>query len=495
MSDHLASLLENAGSPGILVIGDLMLDRYVRGEVERVSPEGPIPVLEVTSEEDRPGGAGNVVSALAKLKAVVTVCGVVGNDHDGECLRRLLQEMGADVSGVIVDSARPTSVKTRYLGYVQSAGRAMQHVMRADRESRASLDNNTERVLLGHIEKIIPKVRAVVLSDYNKGVLTEHLMARAIELAKKNGVPVVTDPKIGRPYSVYRGSTIMTPNRYETQMATGIAPMDSDSRQRAADALIEAADLQYALITLDRDGMYLAGRDVPGRHIPTRAREVYDVSGAGDIVVSVLALMLAAKAPAFEAASLANTAAGIEVTRIGATPIAREEIIADLMQGGTSVKMKDLAGAVEFARECHRRNGKVVWTNGCFDIFHIGHYEYLLFSKRQGDILIVGLNSDASVRRLKGPDRPITSEGERARILAALDVVDAVVIFDGDTPIEEIKAIRPDVLVKGGDYTEDNVIGADVVKAYGGRVALAPIVEGASTTGIVERILKRHHKS
>ncbi len=238
--------------------------------------------------------------------------------------------------------------------------------------------------------------------------------------------------------------------------------------------------------------MFLAGRDGSEQMIPTRARDVFDVSGAGDIVVGVLALMLAAGAPIADAAALANTAAGVEVTRVGATPIARDEIVADLFQGGANVKLKSLEAAVELADECRRRNQKVVWTNGCFDIFHVGHYEYLLFAKRQGDSLIVGLNSDDSVRRLKGPDRPITSEGERARILAALDVVDAVVIFDEDTPIEAIRAIRPDVIVKGGDYREDQVVGADVVKEYGGRVALAPIVEGVSTSQIVERILKRH---
>jgi D-beta-D-heptose 7-phosphate kinase/D-beta-D-heptose 1-phosphate adenosyltransferase len=495
MSDHLASLLENAGRPEVLVVGDLMLDRYVRGEVERVSPEGPIPVLEVASEEARPGGAGNVVSALAKLEARVSVCGVVGADHDGEALRRLFAEMNAEAEGVASDAGRPTSVKTRYLGYVQSAGRAMQHVLRVDRESREPLAPEIEKALLDRIERVLPSQRAVVLSDYNKGVLTDRVLARVIELAARRGIPVITDPKVGRSYTLYRGSTVLTPNRYETQLATGIAPQDQASRSAAAKALIEAADLKYALITLDRDGMFLTGRDDEGRHIPTSAREVFDVSGAGDIVVGVLALMLASGAPAYEAACLANAAAGIEVTRIGATPIAREEIIADLLQGDANLKLKSLADAVELARECRRRNGKVVWTNGCFDIFHVGHYEYLRFAKRQGDLLIVGLNSDASVRRLKGLNRPITSESERGRILAALDVVGAVVVFDEDTPVEAIKAIRPDVLVKGGDYREDQVVGADIVKEYGGRIALAPVVEGASTTSIVERILERHKEA
>jgi D-beta-D-heptose 7-phosphate kinase/D-beta-D-heptose 1-phosphate adenosyltransferase len=297
---------------------------------------------------------------------------------------------------------------------------------------------------------------------------------------------------MGRPYAVYKGSTVLTPNRYETQVATGIAPRDDASLRAAAKALRKMADLRHVLITLDRDGMYLDSEGEEGVRIPTRPKEVFDVTGAGDMVVSVVALLLGCGASIRDAATLANVAAGIEVTKIGAAPVSRDEILGELLSGNVNLKLKTLASAVEMARECRRRNGKVVWTNGCFDIFHIGHYEYLKLARQQGDLLIVGLNSDASVRRLKGPQRPITGEAERARLLAALDVVDCIVVFEEDTPLEAIKAVRPDVIVKGGDYREDQVVGWDAIKSYGGKVVIAPLVEGVSTTDIVKRVLERY---
>ncbi len=493
MPDHLAQLIEKAGNPSILVIGDVMLDRYVWGQASRISAEGPIPILDVTSEEERPGGAGNVACALAHLDAKPTLCGVVGaEDREGESLVKSMRALGLSEEGILRVPGRPTSVKTRYIGYVQSAHRAIQHMLRVDRETRTPIARDVENVLLDRIRALMPRQRAVVLSDYDKGLLTERILSETIALARKQGIPVITDPKVGRPYSVYRGSTVITPNRYETQLATGIAPSDPEKAREAAAKLIAMADLRFALITLDRDGMYLLSRDEPGLAIPTRPKEVYDVTGAGDMVVSVMALLLAGGAPARDAAVLANVAAGIEVTKIGAAPVSRAEILGDLLAGaGVNRKLKSLADAAELARETQRRNGKVVWTNGCFDIFHIGHYEYLRSARAQGDMLIVGLNSDASVRRLKGPSRPITGEVERARLLAALEVVDCIVVYDDDTPVNALKAIRPDVLVKGGDYhNEQEVVGWDIVKAYGGRVFLAPFVEGASTTNIVKRVLE-----
>lgn len=495
MSDHLASLIENAGHPRILVVGDLMIDRYVWGEAERISPEGPIPVLNVTSEEDRPGGAGNVVCALHKLEAEVAVCGIVGGDKNGQALAAQLREKTSDISGVIAEPSRPTTVKTRYIGYVQSARRGIQHMLRVDQESRNAIPDEVEQRILTLLQTLIPRQQAIVISDYNKGVLTERVLARIGKLAGEAGIPVVTDPKIGRSYELYRGATVLTPNRYETQLATGILPKDEDSMRRAAQRLMKMADLPNALITLDRDGMYLAVRGGAERRIPTRPKEVFDVTGAGDMVVSVLALLLASGASMTDAALLANVAAGIEVTKVGATPISRQEILADLRGGAVNAKIKPIAQVVELVKECRRRNGKVVWTNGCFDILHAGHYEYLRFAKQQGDLLIVGINSDDSVRRLKGPNRPITNERERAKLLAALDVVDAVVVYEADTPMEEIKAVRPDIIVKGGDYrSESEVVGADFIRTYGGRTVLAPLVEGVSTSNIVTKILESYGK-
>jgi len=496
MSDHLVKLIENAGHPRILVVGDLVLDRYVWGEAERISPEGPIPILRVTSEEERPGGAGNVVSALAHLGARVSLCGVIGDDRPGAALANQLAALCDDQAGMLKEAGRPTTVKTRYIGYVQSARRGIQHMLRVDREITTPLTRETEEEVLEYLTAAISRQEAVVLSDYDKGMLTERILRRTIELARERGVPVVSDPKIGRSYSVYSGSTVLTPNRYETQLATGIAPHDADSVRRAAQALIAMADSQYVVITLDRDGMFLAGVDEPGMHIQMQPREVFDVTGAGDMVVSVITLMLACGATIREAATLANVAAGVEVAKVGAAPVSRTEILADLLGGdGIGGKLKTIEEAARMAQEARRTNRKVVWTNGCFDILHVGHYEYLKFSRRQGDLLIVGLNSDDSVRRIKGPHRPITGEAERARILAALDVVDAVVIFDEDTPEQMIGTIQPDVIVKGADYRKEDVIGGAFVESYGGRVVLAPIIEGISTSDIVQRILEKHGNS
>ena len=496
MPNRLAALLESVGRPRILVVGDLILDTYVRGNAERVSPEGPIPVLRVTAEESRPGGAGNVIAALAHLGARVTPCGVVGDDQNGRLLAQQLAPLAADTAGIITAPDRPTTAKTRYIGYVQSAHRGIQHMLRVDRESTAPISPDTEKQILRHLEQTLPRQNAVVLSDYDKGLLTPPVIRRAIELAADHGIPVIADPKIGRSYEIYRGVTVLTPNRYETQLATGIAPGDKDTARAAADKIRELAAPRHVVITLDRDGIYLDEQNQPGILIPTQPREIFDVTGAGDIVVSLLALLLAHPAPIRDAVALANVAAGIEVSKSGAAPVSRAEIIAEILGGdGVHRKLQSLDQAVALAEETRRRNGKVVWTNGCFDLFHVGHYEYLRFARKQGDLLIVGLNSDASVRRLKGPQRPITGESERTRLLAALDVVDALVVFDQDSPADLIRAIRPDVIVKGADYKHNEVVGHDLVAAWGGTVALAPIVQGISTTDLVNRILKLHGNS
>jgi D-beta-D-heptose 7-phosphate kinase/D-beta-D-heptose 1-phosphate adenosyltransferase len=331
MSERLIELVEKAGNPRVLVVGDLMLDRYVWGEAIRVSPEGPIPVLRVSAREGRPGGAGNVAAALAGLGAEVSVCGVLGRDRQGEDLADQLRGLCSGADGIVAVSGRPSTVKTRYIGYVQSVGRGAQHMLRVDKETTGSIEAETEEKLLGYLEAAVPCQQAVVLSDYDKGVLTARIVRRTVELAKAQGIPVVTDPKIGRAFAHYRGSFVITPNRYETQTATGILPGDESSFQAASRALLEKSGALYALITLDRDGMFLAGKGEPGTHISTSPREVYDVTGAGDMVVSVLALMLAEGAGILDAARVANVAAGIEVSKIGAAPVARSEIVADLV--------------------------------------------------------------------------------------------------------------------------------------------------------------------
>lgn len=330
-TDHLVALMNSVAHPRVLVVGDLLLDCYVWGDVDRISPEGPIPVLRVTSEEERPGGGGNVVGNLHRLGAEVFACGVVGADRNGRALIEKLNAMTRDATGVIACAARPTAVKTRYLGAVQSAGRGVQHMLRVDHETTEPISGETEERILAHLESALPRQQAVVVSDYDKGLLTERILSRTFELARGLGIPTVTDPKIGRAYTVYRGSSVLTPNRYETKLATGIAPDDDDSLAAAAKVLIETADLRHVVITLDRDGMYVAGRGEPGRRIPARTRDVYDVTGAGDMVASILALLLATDVPILDAATVANVAAGIEIAKVGAAPVSRAEIVADLV--------------------------------------------------------------------------------------------------------------------------------------------------------------------
>jgi D-beta-D-heptose 7-phosphate kinase / D-beta-D-heptose 1-phosphate adenosyltransferase len=494
MAQSAIQLFESVKHPRILVIGDMMLDHYAWGEADRVSPEGPVPVMRITYEEQRPGGAGNVVVALHSLGARPTACGILGDDAHGQLIARQMKDITGNADGLLMLDGRPTTSKTRYLGFVQSAHRGIQHMLRVDREETSPLTEEQEEKFIASIESLIAEQDGIVLSDYNKGALTERVIQSTIALAKEKGIPIITDPKVGRPYSIYRGSTVITPNRFETQEATGIRITTDDDRKAAAEKLIKMADLEYVVITLDSEGLYLAGHDEPGHLIPTRGIEVVDVTGAGDMIVSVLAMMLAGKAPIHDSLRIANAAAGVEVSRVGAAPVSRSEIIADLLSAaGGSPKVKALEDAAAAAAECRRHHGKVVFTNGCFDIFHSGHSEYLRFARQQGDMLVIGINSDASVRRLKGPKRPITPEEERARVLAALDVIDCVVIFDDDTPTRLIEAIRPDILVKGGDYNSvEEVVGHDLVASWGGKVVLAPLVEGFSTTALVNRILELH---
>jgi len=317
MSTPLLKLLESIERPRILVVGDLVLDRYIWGNVGRISPEGPIPVLLVTSEETRPGGAGNVVSNLTHLEAEVSVCGVIGEDQPGVVLREEFERLGADTTGVAVRPNRTTPEKTRYLGFVQSAQRAVQHMLRVDHENTGAISADTEEQLIAHIREVAPKQQAIVVSDYDKGLLTARVLAGVYDAARAGGVPVITDPKMARPYSAYRGSSVITPNRYETKVATGIMPDDEKSLAAAAKLLREQVDARNVVITLDRDGMYVAGEDEAGLWLPVRARDVYDVNGAGDMVVSVTALMLAGGAGIREAAMMANLAAGLEVSKLG----------------------------------------------------------------------------------------------------------------------------------------------------------------------------------
>ncbi|MCG3134846.1 MAG: Bifunctional protein HldE [Planctomycetes bacterium] len=488
--DELVRIVRELGSPVVVVVGDLMLDRYLFGESSRISPEAPIPVVRVVREEERPGGAASVAMNAAALGARVRIVGVTGDDGDGRRLRELLAAAGIDVSGLVVVPGRKTTQKTRVLAEGR-AHRNRQQVVRVDHEDAAPCDGDAAARIAGAVARAVAGAGAVIVSDYAKGVVTPETMRSVVEFAKAAGAPVLVDPK-GSDYARYRGASIVTPNRSEAHEASGVAPTDAKQAAAAARRIIERAGVGAALVTLDRDGMVLVTADGREEVVPTTPREVYDVTGAGDVVIATLGVALADGADLGAAVHLANAAAGVEVGKVGAVPVTRDEIAAALaaasggVHGPGNVLSRD-ALAARLA-DLRRAGRSIVFTNGCFDVLHAGHVRYLAFARRQGDVLVVGLNSDDSVRRLKGDGRPVNGQDDRAEVLAALASVDYVTVFGEDTPLDVIRALQPDVLVKGEDWKEKGVVGRDVVEARGGKVVLAPLLEGRSTTAIVARI-------
>lgn len=469
-----------------LVIGDLMLDEYLWGKTERISPEAPVQVVDVLREELRLGGAGNVVNNLVALGAQVAVCSVIGDDDNGRALLKDFNNRAVAVAAIFLDPARRTSRKTRVVA-------SHQQIVRIDRESRDPLSVEMEQRVCDWIASHASSFDVILLSDYLKGVLTPRVIQSAVAAARPKAIPVLVDPK-GTDYTRYQGASILTPNRKEAEAAAGIAIRDTASLGRAAELIMERAGLENLLVTRSEEGMSLFSHGAEAVHIPTVAREVFDVSGAGDTVLASLAIGVAAGLGMTEAARLANIAAGIAVGKLGTSTVSPTEIInaVALTHSDSNSKIKhiDVLSALIAAEK--NRGKQVVFTNGCFDLLHAGHVKYLQKARALGDLLVLGLNSDASVRRLKGEKRPLIDEEERAHLLAALDCIDYVVIFEEDTPLELITALKPHILAKGGDYTADKVVGKDVVEAYGGRVELVSFVDGKSTTNIIERILERY---
>ena len=474
----------------VLVAGEVILDRYIMGDVARVSPEAPIPILQVNRIEERPGNAGFVMANLRALGARVSALSVVGADRNGELLCEMFGDLGIDTRSVLVDTDRPTIVKERMLGSVQSANRATQQLLRVDREALHALSPAKERALTRHLERELERVDGVLISDINKGLLTAGLLRALIDGARRRKIPVIVDPRLSEDFSIYSGATALTPNRYEAEFATGTRLVDRDAWMRAADELMRRLKLDACLITLDRDGMYLSERRGPHTYIATTPRAVYDVTGAGDVVLAVFGLFAIAGLSFASAARLANLAAGIEVSRLGTEIISREDLARALSPGPESAQRKivaveELRPTLERDRGAGRR---VVFTNGCFDLLHAGHVEMLSFARAQGDTLVVGVNSDRSVRLIKGDGRPIYPAVERALILAALEAVDYVVVFDETRAERIVRAVRPDVLVKGDDWRDKIVDGQIFVESYGGRVALAPLLPGYGTTLTIESL-------
>jgi D-beta-D-heptose 7-phosphate kinase/D-beta-D-heptose 1-phosphate adenosyltransferase len=493
MSADLIELVQNLGQPRVLVIGDLMLDRYVWGNAERISQEAPVILLHADRREERLGGASSVATLLRALGARVSLAGVLGADHDGARIRQMLIDLGVDHEGVITDAERPSTVKERYIGRAQH--RHPQQMIRVDYEARTPLAADLQKLLLTAIHQQLRRSDIVLISDYDKGVCTPGLLTGTIAAAQARGVRVLADPIRGKDYRKYHGCSAITPNRLEAGLATGRVLGTPAEALVAGAEVREQLDLEAAIVTLDKEGMALVHRDGRSQVFPTRPRQVYDITGAGDMVLAVLGMALAAGVDYDPAIRLANIAGGLEVEKIGVATVTRDEILRDLLRGGPatgpSPGAEKILGCEVLCRELdsRRRLGqRVAFTNGCFDVLHAGHVQYLQEARAQADLLVVGLNSDASVRALKGDGRPVNPLEARALVLAGLHAVDYVTVFDEATPLELIQQLRPDVLVKGADYRKDEVVGSQFVESYGGRVYLARLREGYSTTHILRRL-------
>jgi len=489
MIDNLTSLVRSFGGVRVVLVGDLILDRYVYGDAERISPEAPVPVLRSVEQQECVGGSANVAACLRALGAHVQCFGTVGRDAAGERLKTLLTELGVDADGVVTADDRNTTTKTRFIGLAQHRHR--QQLLRFDEETTTELPPAARSALAAAVGRAISTADAVCIEDYRKGVVSDELIATVVEQAGRGGTCVIVDPARVNDFSRYAGATILTPNRSELELAAGRSFDSPDAVVAACPALLERWGIECLVVTLDRDGAVICRKGEPAVHLPTRPRSVYDNTGAGDAVLAALAAAIGAGGNWPDAVRLANLAGGLEVEKFGCVPISQEELLADLRmehrrRNGKYVSPNDLEGELTLRRN---RGETVVFTNGVFDILHPGHVAYLADARAEGSVLVVGLNSDRSVKTLdKGDDRPIHNQAFRATMLSALECVDYVVVFDEPTPQKLIERVRPDVLVKGGDWSDKGVVGQEFVESIGGRVRLIAFLEGYSTTSILERI-------
>lgn len=479
-SADLAAHIKKLSRASVLVVGDVMLDRYVYGSVDRVSPEAPVPILAVTREAAMPGGAGSVLRNLAALDASSAFVSIVGDDQAGSDLTSLIGGQERVEPWLLVENGRTTTLKTRYIAQGQ-------HLMRADREETHSIPAKLVTRLVKIALDAMAATSVTVLSDYNKGVLTADVCVALIDGAKKLGRTVIVDPK-GRDYSRYRGANLITPSHRDLAELTGM-PVDSEAEiATAAQKLRLDYDFGAVLVTCSQGGMSLITSE-SARHYPGATHEVFDVSGTSDTVVATLAAALAAQVPLEEAVQLANIAAGIVVEKTGAAVIHQTDLAAAMTPvTGTLQKVVTPSGAAETAERWRLHGYKVGFTNGCFDLLHPGHVQLLEQCRAMCDRLVVAINTDSSVKRLKGPSRPAQNEAARAAVLASLASVDLVCLFEEDTPLNLIQQIKPDLLIKGADYTRETVVGADLVESWGGAIALAELLPGHSTTATLERL-------
>jgi len=464
-------------TPKILVIGDLMIDHYLWGSCDRISPEAPVQVINIYNESRLLGGAGNVINNLYSLEAKVDVLSVIGECETSAELKDLLAAINVSNEYLITQKDRVTSKKSRIIA-------AHQQVVRFDRESSNEINSKSEKAIINIFQKIVGNYDAILLSDYGKGLFTFDLTQSIITIANNNNKKVLVDPK-GLDYSKYKGAFLLTPNKKEASEATNIAIKDKKTLKKAIILLKEQCNLALSLITLSEEGVAIFDNEL--RIYPTAAREVFDVTGAGDTVLASLGFALASNNEIDEAIKFANLASGVVVGKIGSATASINEIIeyeSSLNKSSSDIHIKTIDEISSIVNELKNKDRKIVFTNGCFDILHLGHIKYLEIARDLGDVLILGLNSDKSVKRIKGENRPINNQNDRAYILASLEVVDYVVIFDEDTPINLISLIQPDILAKGGDYDGQKVVGQDIAK----ELKLINFIDGRSTTKTIEKI-------
>ncbi len=468
----------NSEVKNILVIGDIMLDLYYNCDVNRISPEAPIPVLKYNSIKQVLGGAGNVANNLALNGQTVDLLGVVGDDSDGTALIGLMEESGIRSKFVLTDKDRVTTCKTRFI----SKG---QQIFRFDRENTNDISSQLETSFRSVIEENINHYDLVIISDYLKGMVTFRLARHVISLCNKNGIPVIIDPKDTN-FEKYQDCTLMKPNRKELESLISKGAVEDEFIPARAIELKEKLNCTYLLVTLGSKGMIFIDDCAELIKIESEAHEIYDVTGAGDTVLAFLAMGFQGKKIDSDAVKLANSAAGVKVGKFGTAVVKKEELKYSEYPDTKAVSEE---GIESLARKLHEKKKTIVFTNGCFDILHSGHISYLKEAKKLGDVLILGLNSDSSIRRIKGEQRPILNQDERITLIGALQFIDYVVLFGEDTPLELLKKIKPDILVKGGDYVKEDIVGYDLITSYGGQIITLPFIEGKSTTNIISKIM------
>jgi D-beta-D-heptose 7-phosphate kinase/D-beta-D-heptose 1-phosphate adenosyltransferase len=469
----------------ILVVGDLMIDEYLWGNTDRISPEAPVQIVLVESEEYTLGGSGNVVNNLVALGAQVSAVGVIGAGSNGKLLRGKLEQLGIDTQGIIEEPNRLTTKKTRILA-------AHQQVLRIDRETKREISDRTLEAVLRSAQKIIPDVDVVLIADYGKGLVTQSLISKLTETARNHGKLTIADP-VGLDFSKYSGINAITPNKKEASWAAGVEIVDDATLFDAGRRLLQTTGIDQIIITCGKDGMVYFEPNAQPQKIPTKVRQVYDVSGAGDTVLALIGLAIASGYSFNEAAAVANTAAGIVVGKVGTATVSKKELAAALQPIPDEIASKHInfEELSALTRELKKKGNRIVLTNGCFDLLHVGHVKLLSASKQFGDILIVAIDDDDSVRRLKGGDRPVIGVDERVRIISALNSVDYVIVFSSGQLDQIIETVRPDVLTKGSDYESEQVYGREIVERHGGRVELIPITENISSTQIINNIKKK----